>query len=180
MVVFAKGQPLTKSREMDGQMPFEEWVYGTPPEDVVFVRVNGNRVIRVEVARDGKSPQIFTQDVVSPMLRGGGLPTVAAAAADKNTRVIREGDVQRVPNRQDPAPPPTLGKPNPNDTSATSNTDAGGRDQTMRPVQLPTQQPDNSTTLGGNPDDQQPIGAPPIPDASQSGAASMPGTGRSH
>ncbi len=29
MVMFAKGQPTTKSREMDGQMPFEEWVYGT-------------------------------------------------------------------------------------------------------------------------------------------------------
>ena len=36
MVLYAKGQPLTKSREMDGQMPFEEWIYGTPPEEVTL------------------------------------------------------------------------------------------------------------------------------------------------
>jgi hypothetical protein len=51
MVMFAKGQPNSKSREMDEQMPFEEWIYGTPPEEVDFVRINGNRVIRVEIAR---------------------------------------------------------------------------------------------------------------------------------
>ena len=64
MVLFAKGQPLTKSREMDGQMPFEEWIYGTPPEEVDFVRINGNRVIRVEVAKERRALQIFTKDVV--------------------------------------------------------------------------------------------------------------------
>ena len=54
MVMFAKGQPNSKSREMDGQMPFEEWIYGTPPEEVDFVRINGNRVIRVEIAKEGQ------------------------------------------------------------------------------------------------------------------------------
>jgi hypothetical protein len=170
MVVFAKGQPVTKSREMDGQMPFEEWVYGTPPEDITFVRINGNRVIRVEIAKNGKPPEIFTQDVVSPMLRGSGLPTVAVAK--DNTRVVREGDVQRDPNKQAPAPPPTLGKANPDDTMGP--TDAS-RNQTMRPVQFPTPHPDDSTTLGADPDNQQPIGPAPLPDASQSG---MPNTGQ--
>ena len=42
MVLFAKGQPETKSREMEGQMPFEEWIYGKPPKDVEFIRRNGN------------------------------------------------------------------------------------------------------------------------------------------
>ncbi len=54
MVIFAKGAPRLKSREMDGQMPFEEWIYGTPPEEVDFVRINGNRVIRVEIAKIGR------------------------------------------------------------------------------------------------------------------------------
>ena len=53
MVMFAKGQPDNKSREMDGQMPFEEWIYGAPPDEVDFVRINGNRVIRVEIAKVG-------------------------------------------------------------------------------------------------------------------------------
>ena len=74
MVLFAKGQPLTKSREMDGQMPFEEWIYGTPPEEVDFVRINGNRVIRVEVAKERRALQIFTKDVVSGMMRTDGTP----------------------------------------------------------------------------------------------------------
>ena len=56
MVLFAKGQPQSKIREMEGQMPFEEWIYGKPPSDVEFVRINGNRVIRVEIAAVGKEP----------------------------------------------------------------------------------------------------------------------------
>ena len=51
MVLFAKGQPQSKVREMDGQMPFEEWIYGKSPSDIEFVRINGNRVIRVEIAK---------------------------------------------------------------------------------------------------------------------------------
>ena len=42
----ATPEPTSKIREMDGNMPFEEWVYGEPPHDVTFVRINGNRVIR--------------------------------------------------------------------------------------------------------------------------------------
>ena len=57
MVLFAKGQPQSKIREMDGQMPFEEWIYGKPPEEVEFVRINGNRVIRVEIAKVGEPPR---------------------------------------------------------------------------------------------------------------------------
>src|ERR1700758_1532622 len=72
MVIFAKGRPQSKIREMDGQMPFEEWIYGTPPQDVEFVRINGNRVIRVEVAKVGKPPVIFTKDRVEGMMRTDG------------------------------------------------------------------------------------------------------------
>src|ERR1039458_9375694 len=61
MVMFAKGQPNSKSREMDGQMPFEEWIYGVAPEEVTFVRINGNRVIRVEIAKEGRPLQVFTR-----------------------------------------------------------------------------------------------------------------------
>ena len=43
-------------------MPFEEWIYGAPPKDVEFVRINGNRVIRVEIAKIGESPVIFTKE----------------------------------------------------------------------------------------------------------------------
>lgn len=144
MVLFAKGQPLTKSREMDAQMPFEEWIYGTPPQEVDFVRVNGNRVIRVEVARDGQPLQIFTKDVVSPMLQSGGVPALASSS---NTRVIHEGDVQIDPDRQAPAAPPSLR--NPGETLPTDSHTTG----VMRPVQMP--KPHSDDQLGANPDEQQ-------------------------
>jgi hypothetical protein len=98
MVLFAKGQPTTRTREMDGQMPVEEWIYGAPPEEVDFVRVNGNRVIRLEVARDGEALQIFTKDVVTAMMTTDGTPVITA-----NTRTIHEGDVETNTDRQAPA-----------------------------------------------------------------------------
>ena len=32
-----------------------------PPQPVEFVRINGNRVIRVEIAKVGEAPQVFDQ-----------------------------------------------------------------------------------------------------------------------
>ncbi len=147
MVMFAKGAPRAKSREMDGQMPFEEWIYGTPPEEVNFVRINGNRVIRVEIARSGETPEIFTKDEVSGMMRSNGAPVVA----DNKVKIIKEGDVHRDPDREAPAPPPTLRNPGeqlPSDSG--SNLPAGQRNRdTMRPVQMqkPKQPGDNPDTV---------------------------------
>ena len=107
MVLYAKGQPQTKSREMDGQMPFEEWIYGKPPEEVDFVRINGNRVIRIEVAKVGEKPVIFTDDVVSGLMRTDGTPIIAAV---DHTHIDKVGDVQRDPDREAAAAPPTLRK----------------------------------------------------------------------
>jgi len=154
MVMFAKGPPTTKSREMDGQMPFEEWVYGTPPEEVDFVRINGNRVIRVEIAKDGQPLAVFTADVVSPMLISAGTPELAQA----KTRTIKEGDVETDPNRQEaPAPPSLL---NPGEARPTDN---GAGD--MRPVQFP--KPHTDEIPGSNPDEQ----------SSAPGASTPPATG---
>jgi hypothetical protein len=139
--MFAKGQPTSKSREMDGQMPFEEWVYGTPPEEVDFVRINGNRVIRVEIAKDGQPLAVFTADVVTPMLISAGTPELAQA----KTRTIKEGDVQTDPNREEAPAPPSLR--NPGETLPAS---PGGGD--MRPVQFP--KPHTDDIPGSNPDEQ--------------------------
>ncbi len=157
MVLFAKGRPNTKSREMDGQMPFEVWIYGTAPEEVDFVRINGNRVIQVEVAKVGEPVQIFTKDVVSPMLMGSGSPQLAS---ETNTRTIREGDVERDPNKEAPAAPPSLRNPGENLPTDSQSTGV------MRPVQFPKPHPDDMP--GANPDEQQqPAAAPTNGQASQ-------------
>jgi hypothetical protein len=109
MVLFTLGEPLRKSREMDGQMPFEEWIYGQPPADVQFVRVNGNRVIQVEIARVGYPPRIFTKDEVSGLMRTDGSPIIQDKPKEQHT--LKLGDVQRDPDTQAPAPAPSLANP---------------------------------------------------------------------
>ena len=136
MVLFAKGEPQRKVREVDGQMPFEEWIYGQAPEPVEFVRINGNRVIRVEIAKVGESPQIFDKDVVEGLMRTDGNPAIQPE--QQTARTVQMGDVQRDPNRQAPAPPPTLTNPGEQLPDAARN--AAGQ---MKPVQFPKQKPDD-------------------------------------
>jgi len=148
-LLFAKGQPVTKTREMDGQMPFEEWIYGKPPQDVDFVRINGNRVIRVEIAKVGEPVQVFTKDEVDGLMRSDGTPVVASA----NTRTVEAGDVEKDPNRQAPDAPPSLrgsGESLPDDQNKNTGV--------MRPVQ--PAKPHTDDAPWNNPDEQQPAAQP--------------------
>src|SRR5437773_12506230 len=55
MVTYAKGRPPKKIRERDGKTDYEEWIYGDPPQDVEFVRLVGDQVIRIETMKvDGQ------------------------------------------------------------------------------------------------------------------------------
>ena len=141
MVLFAKGHPENKIREMDGQMPIEIWIYGKPPQDVDFVRINGNRVIKVEVAAVGKPVEIFTKDEVEGMMRTDGTPLIPPSASATHT--VQMGDVQRNPDTQAPNAPPTLRAPGetvPTDNSKDSRVGA------MKPVQFPKQKPDDDSS----------------------------------
>ncbi|HVI07281.1 MAG TPA: hypothetical protein VND65_03195 [Candidatus Binatia bacterium] len=51
MVIHAKGKPPKKVREREGEVSYEEWIYGEPPADVDFVRVVNSEVVRVETMR---------------------------------------------------------------------------------------------------------------------------------
>ncbi len=136
MVLFALGQPERKIREMEGQMPFEEWIYGAPPKDVQFVRINGNRVIRLEVAKMGEKPQIFDRDEVEGLMRTDGTPLTPEAAP----RTVALGDkAPSDPNTQAPDAPPSLRNPGeglPQDKQP-------GAPGAMKPVQFPKQKPDD-------------------------------------
>lgn len=138
MVLFAKGEPKRKIREMDGQMPFEEWIYGQPPSDVEFVRINGNRVIRVELAEIGKPPVIFTKDEVEGLMRTDGTPLAPGSPA--GTRTVQVGDVHRDTDTQAPAAPPSLRGPGETAPTGSQSTDRVG---VMKPVQFPKQAPDD-------------------------------------
>lgn len=64
MVVHAKGKPPKKVREKEGGVDYEEWIYGTPPEDVDFVRIIGDEVVRVETMKVGGEKIVRTDKEV--------------------------------------------------------------------------------------------------------------------
>jgi hypothetical protein len=159
MVLFAKGQPQSKSREMDGQMPFEEWIYGKPPKDVEFIRINGNHVIRVEVAKMGEAPVIFTKDEVEGLMRTDGTPLEAAKTS---TRTVKMGDAEHNADTESAPAAPTLRKPGEKLPTDNENTTV------MKPVQFPKQKPDPQP--GANPD-EQPDATEPAANAPQQAPA---------
>jgi hypothetical protein len=61
MVVHAKGRPPKKDREKDGNTEYEEWIYGEPPDDVDFVRLVNDQVVRVETMKVGGQKILRTE-----------------------------------------------------------------------------------------------------------------------
>ncbi len=137
MVIATLGQPRTKVRERDGQMPFEEWIYGEPPDPVQFVRINGNRVIRIEIAKVGEEPVIRTENEM-----GDYWNTQPA----QNTRIVKLGDNAPAKPGAETAPrkPPTLRNP-----GEALPADKDANTPQMAPVQFPKDQT-NGQTSGQN------------------------------
>jgi hypothetical protein len=82
MVIYSKGRPPKKIREKDGETEYEDWIYGEPPQDVDFVRVVGDEVVRVETMKVDGQKVVRTQKEIE---LGG--PTVASAAQKENKPV---------------------------------------------------------------------------------------------
>ena len=126
MILYAIGAPEQKVREKDGQMPYEEWIYGTTPKPVQFVRFNGDRVIRIETAAVGRTPAIRSQDETDgyltprPMRPIGGdvvasangeRPSTAAPTLRIPGEAAPAGPMQPVHNPTDPVKPSPLPSP---------------------------------------------------------------------
>ncbi len=126
MVTYAVGAPGQKVREKDGQMPYEEWIYGTTPQPLQFVRFNGDRVIRIEVAAVGRTPLIRSQDETEGYLTprpvrpiggdvvasaNGERPSSAAPTLRLPGEAAPAGPMQPVHNPTDPVRPSPLHSP---------------------------------------------------------------------
>lgn len=83
MVIYAKGRAPKKIREKDGDTEYEDWIYGEPPQDVDFIRLVGDEVVRVETMKIDGTKIVKTEKEID---LGG--PTVASAAQreDKPTK----------------------------------------------------------------------------------------------
>jgi len=139
---------------------------------VSFVRVNGNRVIRVEIAKLGQPLEVFTKDEVEGLMTTDGHPVLAQT---RETRPIPLGDAHRDPDTQAPAPPPSLRAPG--EKLPTDQTKAGAsidpnlnREGPMKPVVFPKDTTnDPARTVPAHPAPAQPDSAKS--DAAKSGAA---------
>ncbi|MGC1372870.1 MAG: hypothetical protein WA824_12100 [Candidatus Sulfotelmatobacter sp.] len=121
MVVHAMGKPPKKDREKDGEVEYEEWIYGMPPADVNFVRFVGDEVVRVETMKvDGEKIVRTQKEVVlqpteeqqqaqtEPEARPSGAPSLRRPGEDPNNVPQPASGASPAP----PAPPSDIPQPN--------------------------------------------------------------------
>jgi len=120
MVIAAKGRPSKKVREKDGETEYEEWIYGDPPQDVDFVRlvddevvrleimkVNGEKVIRAEKEVELDQPTVAKSS--APAVRPPNAPTLRRPGEEADTNSPAAGGRTPMPS----APPDPLGTSGP-------------------------------------------------------------------
>jgi len=146
MVVMAKDRPPQKLREKDNKgVPYEEWVYGQPPQDVTFVRFSGDEVTQVKVLKVGGEEVLKTEREIDVR---DGVVSLAEATAHSISAQTGERDA---PQQSAPSGPrPTLKRPGEADDSQhgsqpVSSRPRGGStsptDSTGIPETIPGQQP---------------------------------------
>lgn len=144
MVVMSKDRPPQKSREKDEKgIEYEEWIYGTPPQDVTFVRFVGDEVTQVKIMKVSGDQVLKTEKEVNVT---DGVVSLAAAQAQDIS--VASGERQ-VP--QQSGPRPTLKHP-----GEGADASAG-----QRPAAPPVQgRPGDSTDPSGVPAGQPPAQPP--------------------
>jgi len=102
MVVHARGKAPRKVREKDGDIEYEEWIYGTPPEDVDFVRIIGDEVVRIETMKVGGEKIVRTdREVILPK------PDKDTEAKEEQDRPANAPSLRRPGEDQENAPKPS-------------------------------------------------------------------------
>jgi hypothetical protein len=128
MVTYAKGRPPMKDREKDGDVEYEEWIYGTPPQDVEFIRFVGDVVVRIETMQVDGTKVVRTQPEV--VLKKDE-PEVAQDASGQPAASTTQGQAQPTatqgadggpvgrPTLRRPGEDTTIGQPTPSDPAPT-------------------------------------------------------------
>lgn len=127
MVLHAVGKPPRKVREKDGDVEYEEWIYGQAPQDVDFVRIVGDEVVRIETMKVGGQKIVRTEKEVilqkpdkeeeakkqEEQVRPANAPSLRRPGEDQEN-VPKPGDgVSPVPPAVPASVPPPSGDPGP-------------------------------------------------------------------
>ena len=126
MVVYAKGRPPKKLRERDGDVDYEEWIYGEPPQDVEFVRFVGDEVVRLETMKVDGQKMVKTEKEVE---------------LEPPPKVARENEAR-------PATAPTLHRPG---EESDASDPARTTQRTSGPVMMPPPPPPQNPNPGTGP-----------------------------
>ncbi len=100
MVIMAMNRPQQKVREKDANgKEYEEWIYGAPPKDVVFVRFKGDEVTRVETAKVGG--QMIVKDQKEVDVKDGvvALATLQASTSPQDVKTDQGAQPQTPKHR---------------------------------------------------------------------------------
>ncbi len=120
MVIMAKEHPEQKVREKDDKgEEYEEWIYGTPPKDVVFIRFKGDEVSQVKTMKVAGATVIKTEKEVDVK---DGVTTLTSGTSNPNA------------NSGNPAP----GAAPANGTNNGTGNNADGQQQASQPTRRPT------------------------------------------
>jgi hypothetical protein len=104
MVIMARERPQQKLREKDDQgRPYEEWIYGALPQDVLFVRFVGDEVVQVKIAKVSGEVITKTQKEVEI---ADGVPTLTTLKSSDAPQEEKGGVEPTQPTRR-----PTLKRP---------------------------------------------------------------------
>ncbi len=128
MVIYAKGRPPKKIRDKDEKgQDYEEWIYGTPPEEVDFVRFQGEVVSRLEIMTVDGEKIVRTQKEVD-------VQTAETEVAEKKPQ-------------EKPASAPTLRRP-----GEQPEYPSGGGGSSYPPSNNPYPTPGSTPSPTGSPD----------------------------
>jgi hypothetical protein len=119
MVLHAKGKPPKKVREKDGDTDYEEWIYGEPPQDVDFVRLVGEEVVRVETMKVGGEKIVRTEKEV-----------ILEKSEDKDMEAKKEQEDR-------PANAPSLRRPGEDSENVPKPADGANPTPPMPPPDIP-------------------------------------------
>src|SRR5579862_4975416 len=120
MLIYAKGRPPRKIREKDGETDYEEWIYGEPPQDVDFVRLVGDEVVRLETMKVDGTKVLRTAKEVDLEPK----PNAANASA-ADARPAAAPSLRR-PGETAAGPPPLNGNTRPSTVGLPPPSDPGG------------------------------------------------------
>lgn len=180
MVVLAKDRPQQKVRDKDENgKNYEDWIYGSPPQDVIFVRFIGDEVTQVKIAKIGAPMVVKTQkevDVKNGVVTLASLQSSVSPQDKKPEDQTQDQQPQKRPTLRRPGEEPEDTKREPNGPVATHPDEpqwgSDGKQQQSADQPQTSGQPSQdqqkpSPTSGQPPSDQQPAGQPQPPQDQQ-------------